>query len=234
MNGASAAERPTLAKMCQPRSVATLTDPSERDLFDRWSTTYDRQSLQTFTYRPIHDAMLRRIREAEPRSILDLGCGTGQFLARLSTTFPSAVAVGVDLSGGMLDQARRRLGVSGGSSLARADALALPLQADSIEVVTCSESFHWYPNQAAALAEVARVLAPDGRLLIASIAATTDLGQAAIRSWSEAVGQPIRALPPRRLRGLLDRSGFDILQQRRIPRLGLIPWPVLTDARLRQ
>lgn len=179
--------------------------------------------------------MLRRLRGLEPAKILDLGCGTGQFLHRLRSDFPSSDLIGVDLSEGMLRQASERLSdrPNPAAGLLRADAMALPLRPDSIEVITCSESFHWYPDQAGALAGMARVMTPGGRLIIASIATTTDLGSTGVRIWSEAFGQPIRALPPRSLARLLEKAGFEVIQQRRLPRLGLIPWPVLTDARLR-
>ncbi len=245
---------PDGACLWQPSTVTRLSDlptpqlpraqlPKNRtpgpDVFDRWSATYDSRRLQALTYRPIHNAMLDRLQGLEPSAILDLGCGTGQFLPRLRASFPSAALIGVDLSHGMLTQASERYPTAHGSDrsgalggLVRADAMALPMRRGSMDVVTCSESFHWYPDQAGALEEIAKVLAPDGRLIIASIAATTNLGSAGVRLWSEAFGQPIRALTPRSLAKLLTRCGFDVIQQRRLPRWGLVPWPVMTDARL--
>jgi ubiquinone/menaquinone biosynthesis C-methylase UbiE len=212
--------------------TAARTPPA---FFDQWSNTYDSKQLQALTYRPIHDAMLRRLRGSTLAVILDLGCGTGQFLGPLETKFPDATVIGVDLSEGMLAKAADRLAGGGSgaacSALVRSDAQFLPFATDSIDVITCSESFHWYPDQRATLTELARVLRPDGQLLLASIAATTDLGDATMRRFSRAAGQPFRALTPRRLAGLLEAAGFEITEQRRVPRLGLIPWPALTVAR---
>lgn len=209
-------------------SEVTATSTRAR-LFDQWSATYDRATFQALTYRPIHDAMLGRLRDVDPERILDLGCGTGQFLPRLRSRFAAATIVGADLSPGMLNEAKRRRPSNVG--LALADAMQLPLASSSIDVVTCSESFHWYPDQAAAVDELARVLRPGGRLLIASIAMTTEVGSRAVERWTTDRGQPIRALPPKALRRLLEAHGFEVTHQRRIPRLGLIPWPVLTEAR---
>lgn len=180
--------------------------------------------------------MLARLQALEPTAILDLGCGTGQFLPRLRSAFPTAGLIGADLSEAMLARANERFPSvpnsgqrSGG--LLRTDAMTLPIRDGSIDVITCSESFHWYPDQERALEEMARVLTPGGRLIIASIATTTTLGSTGVRLWSEAFGQPIRAIPPRALSRLLKRAGFEVIAQRRLPRFGLVPWPVLTDAR---
>jgi ubiquinone/menaquinone biosynthesis C-methylase UbiE len=202
-------------------------------LFDRWSATYDRPGLQLFTYRPIHDAVLARLGALEPSTVVDLGCGTGQLTQRLTQRFPDASIVGVDLSDGMLTEAAGRLREVGGGDhpLVRADALHLPFATSSVDLVVCTESFHWYPDQSSALHELARVVNCGGRLLIASIATVTGVGDRLLRRATGAGGRTIRALPPHRMRQLLARSGFDVITQRRVPRLGPIAWPVLTDAR---
>ncbi len=200
-------------------------------LFDRWSATYDRPGFQNATYRPVHDAVLRRIDAEAPGRIVDLGCGTGQLTRRLRQKYPDAEIVGLDYSDGMLDQAAER--IDGGAQLVQADAQQLPLRSATTDLVVCTESFHWYPDQAAAAAGIAELLRPGGQLLIASIAAVTDLGAVAVRRLSGSGGQPIRALTPRRLKRLLDDAGFDVVEQQRVPRAGFVPWPVITDARRR-
>lgn len=204
-------------------------------LFDRWSGSYDRPRLQQSTYRPVHEAVLAQVGDLEPSTVIDLGCGTGRLTQQLIRTFPDATVVGVDFSVGMLTRAADRLGGSGGTAqaLVRADAAQLPFAASSVDLVVCTESFHWYPDQAGALDELARVLEDGGRLLIASIAMVTVAGDRLLTRATGAGGRAIRAIPPRRMRGLLARSGFDVIHQRRIPRLGPIAWPVLTDARRR-
>ena len=204
-------------------------------MFDRWSASYDRPGLQLLTYRPIHDAVLARVSDVEPSTVVDLGCGTGQLTQRLIRRFPDATTVGVDLSDGMLAGATRRMAQTGhgDGALVRADAHQLPFAPTSIDLVVCTESFHWYQDQARALDELAGVLRPGGRLLIASIAAVTGVGDRLLRRSTGSGESGIRALPPNQLRALLRRSGFEVMHQRRVPRLGFIAWPVLTDARRR-
>ncbi len=201
--------------------------------FDRWSATYDRAGVQRFTYRPIHDAVLARIDALVPSTVVDLGCGTGQLTQRMIGRFPDANIIGVDFSGGMLTEAADRLRRAGSDDrrLVRADALQLPFAASSVDLVVCTESFHWYRDPAGALNELARVVNPGGRLLIASIATATDVGDRLLTRATGAAGRTVRALPPHRMRQLLASAGFDVIAQRRIPRLGPILWPLLTDAR---
>jgi ubiquinone/menaquinone biosynthesis C-methylase UbiE len=200
-------------------------------LFDRWSAVYDRPRFQEATYRPVHDAVLDRLDKVHPEVVLDLGCGTGQLTRRLTERFPDAAVVGIDYSAGMLTEAAKR--VESNAVLVQADAQLLPFRSASADVVVCTESFHWYRDQQLALAGLAAILRTGGRLVIASIATFTDVGQTTLRTLSSASGQPVRALTAQGLRRLLTHAGFDVVHQRRVPRAGLVPWPVLTDARRR-
>ena len=202
-------------------------------LFDVWSTSYDRAGLQQAMYRPVHDEILKRLDDADPQVIVDLGCGTGQLTRRLRHRFPSASVVGADLSSGMLEQARGvhdDVGDPHRITWVRADAEMLPLAPASVDVVVCTESFHWYHDQPAALAGLHEVLRPGGRLLIASIAAVTSLGNGMLRQATSLAGQPVRAVPKREMRSMLTDAGFDVTRQGRIVRLGFVPWPILSEA----
>ncbi|MFK7917314.1 MAG: class I SAM-dependent methyltransferase [Ilumatobacter sp.] len=216
-----------------------MSVPAESIFFDLWSASYDRPGLQQTTYRPIHDAVLDRLADVSPKRILDLGCGTGQLTERLHEAFPDAAVTGADLSNGMLERAALRAeardaetapvhALSG--NFVRADALQLPIADNTFDVVTCTESFHWYADQTAAVRELARLLRPGGRLIIASIATVTGFADDAIQRATELAGRPIRPIPKRRLKRLLESDGFDVTHQGRIPRLGFVPWPMLTDA----
>lgn len=96
-------------------------------------------------------------------TILDLGCGAGRDVAWLSAQ--GADVVGGDLSLGMLLQARRH----GVGRLLRLDMRALPFPDRAFGGIWSSASMLHLPKQDApgALAEMHRVLAPGGRLLLA-------------------------------------------------------------------
>ena len=218
--------------------------PAESIFFDLWSAGYDRPGLQAATYRPVHDAVLERLGDLRPAAVLDLGCGTGHLTQRLRETWPGATVVGADLSDGMLARAVERAAGGGDVDVGppdvdshhgfvgfvRADAQALPLADGSFDLVVCTESFHWYADQAGAVEQVHRLLRPGGRFLIASVATVTGFADDAIQRATALAGRPVKAIPKRRLRQLLEDGGFEVEHQGRIPRLGFIPWPVLTDA----
>ena len=73
--------------------------------FARWSEGYDRSILQWILFGPAHRAIINRLmmRSGDrPTGILDVGCGTGVFAARITAALPRATIWGVDLVAGML------------------------------------------------------------------------------------------------------------------------------------
>jgi len=95
---------------------------------------------------------------------LDVGCGTGSVTASLARAAgPDGLALGVDISEPMLAravraEARPQIG------FLRADAQRLPLRDETVDAVISVAVLQLIPDPAAALAEMARVLRPGGRL----------------------------------------------------------------------
>jgi ubiquinone/menaquinone biosynthesis C-methylase UbiE len=137
-----------------------------RQEFDRWSWRYDWDLLQPLFFRPSHRMILETLEPADLH-ILDIGCGTGQFAAAALRHLPKAQVWGLDLSGGMLQRAATRIPeLDGRLHLVQGDSERLPFRDNHFDAVTCSHSFHHYPQQHRVLAEMHRVLRPDGRLLL--------------------------------------------------------------------
>src|SRR3954464_11579996 len=79
--------------------------------FTRWSESYDRSILQWMLFGPSHRAIIRRIEAGcgdRPIRVLDVGCGTGVFAARIRQALPSAQVWGIDLVAGMLSKGADR------------------------------------------------------------------------------------------------------------------------------
>ena len=99
--------------------------------------------------------------EETPRTILDVGCGTGRFSKPLKEWFEASL-IGVDPSRKMISQAN-----GGGSMLfSLGDALQLPIKKGSIDLVFLSMVYHHLPDHRRALNEFKQVLKPAGCLCI--------------------------------------------------------------------
>src|SRR3954469_4576335 len=94
----------------------------------------------------------------------DLGCGTGQVSAALAPFVGRVVAV--DASAAMLQAAKKRLHEFDNIELRRGELEALPVDDERLDAATLMLVLHHLPDPEPALAEVARVLKPGGRLII--------------------------------------------------------------------
>ncbi|MFN3712466.1 MAG: methyltransferase domain-containing protein [Alcanivoracaceae bacterium] len=104
--------------------------------------------------------------EADPRHALDLGCGTAAMARPLCAHLPHCHWQGVDLSEPMLIEAASRGRLHDRYRPLCADAGALPLAAGSQQLIFSSFALQWLET-ASASAEMARVLSPQGWLVMA-------------------------------------------------------------------
>ncbi len=201
---------------------------ASRRFFDRWSWTYDNPYLQAVVYRPVQDAVVAALRRQAPRRVLDVGCGTGLLTTRLAAEL-GVTAVGCDYSPGMLQQAAQR---SRRVPWVQANALALPVAPARVDAIVCTESFHWYPDQATALAEFARALEPGGRVYLALVNPPSPLITEWTHRWSRRVRQPLYWPTREQMRSMVTAAGLRVMYQRRVGRLpaGVVLPPVLTVA----
>jgi ubiquinone/menaquinone biosynthesis C-methylase UbiE len=110
--------------------------------------------------------------ELTGRDVLEVGCGRGGGSAFLFERFAPRSMTGVDLAHIAIERCRRQYGRPGLTFLA-ADAQQLPFPDESFDTIVNVESSHCYPDMAAFLAEVRRVLRPGGVLLLADFRLTS-------------------------------------------------------------
>lgn len=165
-----AAPPPTAPHQPLPRHYADAAqrDAFVRKLFDQGAPSYDRLnaifSLGTGArYR--RDA-LRRAGLAPGKRLLDVATGTG-LVAREAVGILGRAedVVGLDLSAGMLREARGSLPIA----LVQARAEALPLADASVDLVSMGYALRHVPDLVRAFAEYRRVLRPGGRVLLLEI-----------------------------------------------------------------
>lgn len=136
---------------------------TEHSLDDSIVALLDREIDPAFAARAA--LILRHLQPAAGGSILDVGCGRGYFIAAIRTLYPHGNVVGVDYSAEYLGAAQAQASASA-ADLARADACGLPFASGAFDAVVCSEVLEHIEDDAAALAEIHRVLADDGLLLL--------------------------------------------------------------------
>lgn len=108
--------------------------------------------------------------------VVDLGCGSGGNTRRLVRDFEPAAVIGVDASRPMVDEAMAQLREHGLSAdFVRAEVPPLPFADHSVGVVLAAGVIHFVAQLEPLLAEVARVLKPQGRF----VASTFDSRSAA-------------------------------------------------------
>jgi len=178
--------------------------PPYRDVaeFDDRATSYD-QGWRGRLHHIISDrtAALATSVVPSPYHVLDVGCGTGYLLRVLADRYPGAQKLyGIDAAPNMIDTAKR-LTWDERFSFVTGVAEQLPHSDASMDLVVSSTSFDHWSDQRAGLVECARVLRPEGYLVLVDqfsrwlipTLATTRRG---------------KARTPRRATQLLLRAGF--------------------------
>ncbi|MGA8262185.1 MAG: malonyl-ACP O-methyltransferase BioC [Arenicellales bacterium] len=146
-----------------------------RRSFDRAAASYDEAAV---VQRRMVDELMERLQmiRIEPARILDVGCGTGYARSPLMHRFPDVEYFGGDIAAAMIERARPRL--PWGRRLRRdnhwfcADIERLPLPDRSVDLVFCSAVLQWCDPETA-IAEVHRVLRPQGVLMFATFGPDT-------------------------------------------------------------
>jgi malonyl-CoA O-methyltransferase len=151
-------------------ALPALEKADVADSFSRAASRYDSVAqLQ----RDVGTELLGELAQlpGEPDHILDLGSGTGYFYPHLQQRFPGATYTGLDLAAGMVAYAREHHPAA--DQWLVADAEALPLAPDSVDLVFSSLALQWCYRPELLFAELGRVLRPGGRCVFTSLGPDT-------------------------------------------------------------
>jgi SAM-dependent methyltransferase len=168
-----------------------------------------------------HDRPFQAAAAIQPTDrVLDVGCGSGQDTRDAARTARSGSALGVDLSGPMLDYARKAAETEGltNASFLQADAQIYRFEQASFDVAICRTSAMFFADPVAALSNIARALRPGGRLVLLTwqpLAGNEWLGKIANafaagrepRIPPPGVG-PFSLSDPNRIRAFLGEAGY--------------------------
>ena len=172
---------------------------------------YDQPFLQQWVYRPPHDEVIARLRDHQSRKIADIACGTGILSDRIQRELHPEAVYGVDMSDGMLAQARAR---SDRVQWLRGPAEQLPFDDGALDAVVTTSAFHFF-DQPAALRDFHRVLAPGGLAAVATLSPRQPLP---LQRLSANRLNPAHNPSPAAMRALFEGAGFRVSDQHRVRR----------------
>ncbi|MBU0501530.1 MAG: malonyl-ACP O-methyltransferase BioC [Gammaproteobacteria bacterium] len=143
-----------------------------RRAFDRAAASYDKVAQLQMEMGGRLLSRLDYIR-LEPRTILDMGAGTGMMTERLIGRYPKARVLAADFAHGMLLRARRRGPLFRKPRCLCADAEHLPLADGCLDLILSNAMLQWCDDPALVFREWLRVLRPGGLLLFTSFGPDT-------------------------------------------------------------
>ncbi|WP_269724424.1 class I SAM-dependent methyltransferase [Pseudofrankia inefficax] len=154
-------------------------------------------------------------------TVLDVGCGFGGTLGRLSERLPSARLVGVNIDHRQLTRA-----LATRAQFICADGCALPLPSTAFDAVLAVECIFHFPSRLAFLREAQRVLKPGGRLSLSDFVRVdqTEPGNAVSRWLEDQVAKGYgrqSAWSDGDYRAMADKAGLVVEQDADVTRLTL-------------
>lgn len=143
-----------------------------RDSFNHAADTYD---AAAFFQQEIANRLLERLDyiKIAPKIILDLGAGTGFNSYKLEQRYKKAKIISLDIAEQMLQKGKKITRWFDRKRYVCADAEKLPLQDHSVDLIFSSLMLHWCNDPQSAIAEMHRVLKPEGLLLFSTLGPDT-------------------------------------------------------------
>lgn len=196
-----------------------------RKHFDRWAVTYDRSWLAELVFCPSMRACREEILrwQAERRGgayrLLDVGCGTGNLLLRLAADPQAEQLIGLDYSEEMVRRVHAKIDPTVHLDRLRVvhgDAEHLPFEDNSLDVITCCNSFHHYPHQAAVIRGFQRVLRPGGMLVLIDGFRDNVVGWIVFDVAVALVEKAVHHASWSAVRAMLTEAGFSSIMQRKL------------------
>ncbi len=158
----------------------------------------------------------------EGETVLDLGSGGGiDVLLSARRVGPRGRAIGLDMTGEMLELARRNqveAGI-GNAEFVSGTIEDIPLPDDSVDVVISNCVVNLSADKPSAIGEAARVLRPGGRLAISDIVADPEMPAETRRDMQQWTGCIAGALTEEDFRRQLEAAGFDRIEVRETHRV---------------
>src|SRR4030042_1743743 len=157
-----------------PRRPDAVGAPRNDKKYARFDLEWDDGELFPEVVYPDAEFLFRRMNEVtlecvNPRggeAILDIGCGRG--IDGVEVAKKDAGVIGLEPSNGMISKAREHISQNGASmSLVQGVGEHLPFQLRSFDRIVCKGALDHFPDPAMVMEQVALVLRPEGKAIIA-------------------------------------------------------------------
>ncbi|MBQ7205181.1 MAG: bifunctional demethylmenaquinone methyltransferase/2-methoxy-6-polyprenyl-1,4-benzoquinol methylase UbiE [Muribaculaceae bacterium] len=160
-------------------SEGTAKTEQVRQMFDSIAPAYDFMNRAMTLGIDIwwRKLAVKRLRRLQPARILDVATGTGDFAIQLHQSLKPQHILGIDLSQGMLDEARRKVrekGLEKEITFSQDDCMALHLDDESVDAVTVAFGVRNFEHLQQGYHEMARVLRPGGMLCVLELSTPTN------------------------------------------------------------
>jgi demethylmenaquinone methyltransferase/2-methoxy-6-polyprenyl-1,4-benzoquinol methylase len=144
------------------------------EMFDSIAPAYDfmNRAMTLGIDRWWRRVAVKMVKRSNPRRILDVATGTGDFAIGLYDKIHPQQVVGIDLSQGMLDVARRKVekrGLQDAITLQQGDCLAMPFKDGEFDAVTVAFGVRNFEHLLQGYQQMHRVLAPGGMLCVVEL-----------------------------------------------------------------
>lgn len=148
---------------------SSVTSGGSGEMFDRIATRYDllNRLMSMGMDRGWRRRLVRSLAARPLGRVLDLATGTADVALSVARHYVGAQVTGVDPSGGMLGEGRRKLGpLAERVTLVQGDAQRLPFDADTFDAACISFGIRNVPDRLLGLKEMARVTRPGGAVAV--------------------------------------------------------------------
>ena len=129
--------------------------------FNRWAEAGRGEGMEQ-DHLPIALSVLEKMRLAPTDNVLDVGCGTGWLSRRLAKSVPEGRVVGMDISDEMIRHARRGSVDFDNLMFVAGEVAQIPWQPNFFSHVISVESSYYWPDPAAGIKDIFRVLGDGG------------------------------------------------------------------------
>jgi SAM-dependent methyltransferase len=188
------------------------SNESLREEFNRWADAGRGEGMEQ-DHLPITLPVLEKMRLAPTDNVLDVGCGAGWLSRRLAKLVPEGRVVGMDISDEMIRHARRASVDFGNLMFVTGEAAEIPWQPHFFSHVISVESSYYWPDPAAGLKDIFRVL-HDGGSVWTPINYYRDNPHG--HQWGELLAVPTRLLSAEEWADLFRSAGFSDVAHERI------------------